>query len=100
MCFPDRVSRRYNRGMNRRTIHRTFDLVIGIPFLLLGACTIGFDLLTWIGAARNLNPNFRPITTFPAGTIIGIPLFWIGHQLVFRTPWLLLVHRLLAVFPG
>jgi hypothetical protein len=81
--------------MDRRTIHRSLDLMFGIPFFLLGLCAIGVDIWTWIGAARNQDPNLRVITTFPAGMAIGVPFFWFGCHLVFRTSGLLLVHRLI-----
>ena len=82
--------------MDKRVIHRFFDLIAGVPLLLSGACAIAIDILSWIGAAQNQNPNHHAVATFPAGTVIGVPLFWFGCHFVFRTSGLLLVHRLIA----
>lgn len=90
----------YSESMDRRRVHRCFDLIIGIPVLLLGVCAMAIDVLTSIGAAGNADPNTHPITTFPGGTVLGIPLYWLGFRLVFRAPWLLLMHRMLMSRAG
>ncbi len=82
--------------MDKPAIHRILDLMVGILFFILGTCAIGKDMWTWIGAARNQDPNLRIITTFPMGTAIGVPFFWFGCHLVFRTSGLLLAHRQIA----
>lgn len=76
------TNRRYNRGM-RRSARRAIDIIVGIPFLLLGACRIAIDIASLVCYAAP-RPNEHSTITFPAGMIFGIPFFWFGCHLVFR----------------
>jgi len=75
-------NRRYNCGM-RRSAHRVIDIIVGIPFLVLGACGIVIDIASLVYYATP-RPNEHSTVTFPAGMIFGIPFFWFGCHLVFR----------------
>jgi hypothetical protein len=71
--------------MSMRAIHRVADIIIGIPFLLVGACGLLLDLISLIFNIKGWGPNSHPTSTIPMGTILGFPLVWFGHRLVFRS---------------
>jgi hypothetical protein len=61
--------------------HRTLDLIVGIPFIVVGICGILIDvvwLISWGGG--------WPTSTiiFPAGLIVGFACCWFGHRVVFN----------------
>jgi hypothetical protein len=67
----------------RRSVHRTIDIIVGVPFLLVGACGILIDVASLIYYAKP-RPNEHATITFPMGMIIGAPFLWFGFRLVFR----------------
>jgi hypothetical protein len=67
----------------RRSVHRTIDIIVGVPFLLVGTCGILIDVASLIYYAKP-RPNEHATITFPMGLIIGAPFFWFGFRLVFR----------------
>jgi hypothetical protein len=61
--------------------HRTLDLIVGIPFIVVGICGILIDvvwLISWGGGW----PTSAII--FPAGLIVGFACCWFGYRVVFN----------------
>jgi hypothetical protein len=57
---------------------------LGIILLVAAAFAIACDAWSSIISAISLsrNPNLHSISTFPAGLICAIPLFWFGRRAV------------------
>ena len=65
---------------------RILGLFFGIPILLIGISWIAISMGGEIENALNIDPNFRPIRTFPVMTICGALCVWLGFRLLFTKP--------------
>jgi hypothetical protein len=67
-------------------VARWLGLMFGLVMLLLGGGFVVIDLDTKVSALLNHDLNFHPVTTFPLGTIAGVPCLWLGYRLAFTKP--------------